>query len=70
MGIVRMTSKSVYDDNPENALRNVTDLSADLFFRAQVEPGQWVCWAFGKLRALRTHYSITSDSLLSWVVEG
>jgi hypothetical protein len=68
-GIVTITSKSVYDD-PKCALKNVADLTSDSYFCSTNEPGQWVCWDFREMRVRPTHYTIRTDCLKSWVVEG
>jgi hypothetical protein len=65
-GIVTITSKSV---DPKYAPRNVADLTSDSSFCSKNEPGQWVCWDFGKMRVRPTHYTIRSAYLKSWVVE-
>jgi hypothetical protein len=71
MGLVTITSKSVYSDDPEYALRNIADLTAGSGFFSKNEPGQWVCWDFGEMRVHLTHYTISSGEFLrSWVVEG
>jgi hypothetical protein len=67
-GIVTITSKSVYKDDPEWALRNVADLSSD-YFNSKDEPGQWICWDFHERRVCPTHYTIRGWGLKSWVVE-
>jgi hypothetical protein len=68
-GIVRITSKSVYD-HPAHALKNVADVTSDSSFCSKNEPGQWVCWDFGEMRVGPTHYTICALLLKSWVVEG
>jgi hypothetical protein len=69
-GIVTMTSKSIYDDNPKCAAKHVVDLVGNYWFMSKDEPGQWVCWAFCQMRVRPTHYIITAVGLKSWVVEG
>jgi predicted nucleic acid-binding Zn-ribbon protein len=69
-GIVKITSKSVFNDDPKYALKNVADLTSNHFFNSKNEPGQWVCWDFGEMRVRPTHYTIWGWSLKSWVVEG
>jgi hypothetical protein len=68
-GILTITSKSVYDDHPSNALWNLADLNGDLYFFSRNEPGQWVCWDFHKMRVSPTHYTISGSAMKSWVVE-
>jgi hypothetical protein len=69
-GIVTITSKSVADDNPKYAPKNVADLTSDSSFASKDEPGQWVCWDFREMRVRPTHYTIRTYWLKSWVVEG
>jgi hypothetical protein len=69
-GIVTITSKSVYVDDPKYAAKNVVDLTSDSYFYSKNEPGQWVCWDFGEMRVRPTHYTIWTGYLQSWVVEG
>jgi hypothetical protein len=69
-GIVTITSKSVYNDDPMYALKHVADLTSDSGFWSKDEPGQWVCWDFREMRVRPTHYTIRADCLKSWVVEG
>jgi uncharacterized coiled-coil protein SlyX len=68
-GIVTITSKSVYNDAPNHAPQTVADLTSDWGFASKTEPGQWICWDFGKMRVRPTHYTIRSAWLISWVVE-
>jgi hypothetical protein len=69
-GIVRITSKSVGNDDPRCALKNVADLTSNSRFFSKNEPGQWICWDFGEMRVRPTHYTIWTNGLKSWVVEG
>jgi hypothetical protein len=69
-GIVVITSKSIDDDDPRLAVRNVAGLTSFMGFRSQNEPGQWVCWDFREMRVRPTHYLIESTFIQSWVVEG
>jgi hypothetical protein len=68
--IVRLTSKSVRNDDPTFALRNVADLTTESGFMSWNEPGQWVCWEFHGMRVRVTDYTIHTQLLRSWVVEG
>jgi hypothetical protein len=73
MGIVTITSKSVGYDMEHGPVRNpgnVADLASCFSFGSQDEPGQWICWDFGKMRLRPTHYTIRTECLKSWVVEG
>jgi predicted nucleic acid-binding Zn-ribbon protein len=69
-GIVIITSKSIVQDDPRRAPENVADLTSISTFWSKDEPRQWVCWDFRDMRVCPTHYTITSWSLKSWVVEG
>jgi hypothetical protein len=69
-GIVTITSKSVWKEDPKYAAGHVADLQSDSFFDSKDEPGQWVCWDFGKMRVCPSSYTISSSRLKSWVVEG
>jgi hypothetical protein len=69
-GIVTITSKSVLNDDPKLALRNLADLTHDSCFQSKNEPDQWVCWDFHEMRVRPTHYTIRTFGLKSWVVEG
>jgi hypothetical protein len=69
-GIVIITSTSARDDR-EFALKNVADLACDSRFSSKEKgSGQWVCWDFCEMRVRPTHYTISTDFLKSWVVEG
>jgi hypothetical protein len=68
-GIVTITSKSVWSDEPGQALRNIADLTSDSGFMSKNEPGQWVCWDFHDMRVRLTHYAIKGYCLKSWVIE-
>jgi hypothetical protein len=68
-GIVTTTSKSIVSD-PSFALRNVTDLTSGSCFFSKNAPGQLICWDFHEMRIRRTHYTIISDFLKPWGVEG
>jgi hypothetical protein len=68
-GIVTITSKSVYDDDPRWALRHVADLTSSSEFISNDGPGQWVCWDFHERRVRLSQYTIKSHKLKSWVLE-
>jgi uncharacterized coiled-coil protein SlyX len=68
-GIVTITSKSVYEDDPVCDPRNVADLASDYEFSSKDEPGQWICWDFHEMRVRLTHYVIFCVLLKSWVIE-
>jgi hypothetical protein len=68
-GIVTITSKSVWSNDPKLAVRNVADLTSKSHFFSKDEPGQWVCWDFHEIRVRPTHYTIRTALLKSWVVE-
>jgi hypothetical protein len=63
-GIVAITSKSGQD------VKNVADLNSEREFRSKDEPGQWICWDFREMRLRPTHYTMSAEGLVSWVVEG
>jgi hypothetical protein len=69
-GIITITSKSILNDDPRFALKNVADLgSGD--FRSKNDPWQWVCWDFREMRVRLTHYTICAGCYIkSWIVEG
>jgi hypothetical protein len=69
-GIVTITSKSVLNDDPNYALKNVADLTSDALFWSNGEPDQWVCWDFRETGVCPTHYTLEAMFLKSWVVEG
>jgi hypothetical protein len=69
-GIVPIASKSVYGDDPVNALKNLADLTSDANFVSKDEPGQWVCWDFREMRIRPTQYTVEAKYLKSWVLEG
>jgi hypothetical protein len=70
-GIVTITAKSVYSDDPRYALVNIADLTSVSYFCSTPEPGQWICWNFRENRVRPTHYTIKSrwNRLKSWLVE-
>jgi hypothetical protein len=68
--IVLITSKSVFSDDPQWALKNIADLPSSPYCQSKDEPGQWVCWDFRDMRVRPTHYTIRALWLRSWVVEG
>jgi hypothetical protein len=68
-GIVTITSKSVHDDRPKFALRNIADLTSDSYFYSKDEPDQWFCCDFHEMRVCPTHYTIASWELQSWVIK-
>jgi hypothetical protein len=67
--IVTITSKSVYQDDPRYAPKNVADLTSDSKFWSKNDPGQWISWDFRAMRVCLTHYAIRASSQKSWVVE-
>jgi hypothetical protein len=68
-GIVRVTSKSI-SANPSFDWRHVVDLASESCFWSGSGQSQWVCWDFRKLRVMPTHYTVRSEDLQSWVLEG
>jgi hypothetical protein len=67
-GIVTITSKYVWDDRC--AVQNLADLTSEMYFGSENEPGQWVCWDFHEMRVRPAHYTIRCVNLKSWVIEG
>jgi hypothetical protein len=55
MGVVTITAKSIDSGFP---VRNIADLDSQDVFRSLNEPGQWLCWDFGKRRVRITDYQI------------
>jgi hypothetical protein len=68
-GVVTITSQSLYSDNDTYSVKNLADLGARGEFWSKDEPGQWICWDFGRFRIRPAHYTLTADKLKSWVVE-
>jgi hypothetical protein len=70
-GIVTITAKSVYSDDPKYAVRNIADRPPDSRFCSKHEPGQWICWDFREICVQPTHYTIKSqwNRPKSWLVE-
>jgi hypothetical protein len=64
-----LSSKSVPGDKFMYSRPNVVVLTQNLYFCSSHEPGQWVCWDFHEIRLRPTHYTITSDTMKSWVIE-
>jgi hypothetical protein len=65
-GIVTITSKS----DSDVGVRNVADLTSSACFSSSNEPSQWICWDFRDRCVRPTHYTIKSDGLSSWALEG
>jgi hypothetical protein len=65
-GIVTITAKSLegkYTVNP------VADLASPGRLMTKNEPGQWVCWDFGKSRVTVKNYTVNACFLQSWAIE-
>jgi hypothetical protein len=69
-GILAITSKSVFADNPDLAAKNVADLATDSRFGSDDGPGQWICWDFRDLVVRPTNYGMRGGSVNAWVLEG
>jgi hypothetical protein len=52
------------------AQENILELELDSSFRSEDSPYQWVCWAFHFRQIEVLQYTIRSDSLRSWMLEG
>jgi hypothetical protein len=57
-GIVTITAKSVFSNDPQFAARNVADLTSDTKFVSQNGPNQWICWDFHETRIRPTSYTL------------
>jgi hypothetical protein len=68
--IVIVTSRSIYSNDPRYARKNVLDLTRDSSFGSKYEPDQWICWDFRERRVSPIQYTIWTQSLKSWVLEG
>jgi hypothetical protein len=66
--IVTVTAKSVR--GPRYALFNAVDLASHKEFASNDEPGQWICWDFKDMRVRLTHYTISTEWITLWVLEG
>jgi hypothetical protein len=69
-GIVAVTSKSVWNDDPQFAVTNLVDLASHSAFSSKDRSGQWVCWDFREMLIRPTQYTIRAARLQSWVLEG
>jgi hypothetical protein len=70
-GIVKISSKSIYSDRPRWAVKHVVDLKDEMFFLSEAGvDDQWICWDFGDMRVIVTHYTIEACLIHSWVIEG
>jgi hypothetical protein len=69
-GIVAMTSKSVWDNNPKYPPKQAVDLTSELFFESTNAPGQWICWDFHEMRFRPTNYTIRTRFGKSYIVVG
>jgi hypothetical protein len=68
-GVVMITSKSAWP-RAELKLQNVADLSSKSRFQSHNAAGQWVCWEFPRMLVRLTDYTIESEWLKSWAIEG
>jgi hypothetical protein len=70
LGIVTLTVKSLrpgHRGDPANA----ADLDRSTWWLSgNKNPGQWICWDFGTSRVHLTHYTLSTQWLASWIVEG
>jgi serine/threonine protein kinase len=72
-GVVRVEESSVRRSDAEFAAKNAADLGSDSVFYSGSGPGQWVCYDFGDMVVIPTHYAIWAAGEMSpwnWVVEG
>jgi hypothetical protein len=70
MAIVTVTSSSVCEDNPKWAPENTLQFDGLRSFRSRDFPYQWICWTFHYRQVLVTEYTIISNGLRSWSLEG
>jgi hypothetical protein len=69
-GFVTITSRSVSSDHPEYCSGKCADLTGESEFESSDEPGQWICWDFHDRRVSVSHYTLCTQWLKSWVLEG
>jgi predicted nucleic acid-binding Zn-ribbon protein len=69
-GIVTITSKSVSSDKPMDAVQRAADMKAVSWFSSEDERFEWICWDFGEMRVQPTGYTLWTQWLRSWVIEG
>jgi hypothetical protein len=69
-GTVTITSKSVYNDDPGSALRNIADLSSGSGLTSSDQPGERAFWDFHRTHFRPTNSTIKAQYLKSLVVEG
>jgi hypothetical protein len=55
---------------PECTPRNLAFPKGELGFRSDDLPNQWVIWDFKNYRVIAIRYSIRSELLRSWILEG
>jgi hypothetical protein len=70
---VRVEGSSVRRSDAEFAAKNAADFGSDLVFYLGSGPGQWLCYDFGDMVVIPTHYAIRAGGEMSprnWVVEG
>jgi hypothetical protein len=75
-GIMTITSRSVYANDPQHSPKNLAAPILGCFF-CPLTAIEWVQWDFHELRVAPTHYSIQTHNspvgsahLKSWVIEG
>jgi hypothetical protein len=70
MAIVTVRSSSVCEDNPKWAPQNTLEFNGFRSFRSCDWPWQWICWTFHFRLVIVTEYTIISNGLRSWSLEG
>jgi hypothetical protein len=65
---VAIAAKSVDDRHP--CLIAVVDFGTERYFWSKDEPGQWICWDFREMRVSPTHYTVWTQFLNTWILEG
>jgi hypothetical protein len=68
LGIVTVTSKSLSLCNSGRA--NVVNFAGSSCFWSAGGRGQWICWDFHESRIFPTNYTIRSNQLKGWLIEG
>lgn len=77
MGVVNITSSSIFDGDWMYHPKNAADFESDSCFFSRDEPNTWICYDFGDNQVIPTSYTLKSSStvesgdhnLKSWVIE-
>jgi hypothetical protein len=68
--IVTVISRSVWKNSPTYGPRQAADLASGGFFDSKDAPRQWLCWDFHEMLVRPTNYTLTTQLVKSWIVEG